>query len=201
MKKVIVVLFMLTASYYCQAQEMWGIANSNYAGTMGLHLNPASVVNSYVQQEIHILSGDIFINNNYIYLREGTHPLGKMITGQSISDDDYLDDYNTSDKFMYKNVQFKYPGFYYSRKDFGFAINFGTRTNTSINDFPYHLAKFFWEGFDYTPQHNQNFESGKYTLNSYLVNEVSLTLGKNLVRSSNHEVNVGITIQPTFGHA
>lgn len=179
---------------------MWGIANSNYAGTMGLHLNPASIVNSYIKQEIHIFSGDIFLNNNYIYIREGTHPITKMITGQSIPDEDFLDDYTTEDKFMYSNVQFKFPGFYYSKKDFGFALNFGMRENSSINDFPYHLAKFFWDGFNYSPQHGQNFSSGSYTVNSYLLSEISLTLGKNLLSKNNHELNGGITIQPTFGH-
>src|SRR6188472_2608795 len=51
-----------------QAQEMWGYANSNYSGIMGLHLNPAKILGVPYEWEVNVLAADVFYDNNYIYL-------------------------------------------------------------------------------------------------------------------------------------
>src|SRR6266481_5811765 len=61
-------LFLLLFSHLCTAQEMCGIANSNYAGNMGVHLNPASIVGAPYKYEINLIAGDFFVDNNYVYL-------------------------------------------------------------------------------------------------------------------------------------
>src|SRR5688572_10671840 len=54
-----------------RAQETWGAGHSNFAGIMGLGLNPSSIVDAPYSSEFGLLSVDIFADNNYIYLKKG----------------------------------------------------------------------------------------------------------------------------------
>ena len=46
---------------------MNGIAHSNFAGNMGIEMNPASIATMPYRFEFNILSGDVFFQNYYIY--------------------------------------------------------------------------------------------------------------------------------------
>ena len=54
--------------HFASAQEMLGIANSNYAGNMGMEMNPSSMVGMPFKYEWNYISGDIFAQNDYIYV-------------------------------------------------------------------------------------------------------------------------------------
>src|SRR4051812_39592029 len=71
MKKTLLAAFFLISflsvnkSY---SQEWLGIANSNYAGVTGITLNPASMVGSRLKWDVNIIGGDLFLQNNYVYI-------------------------------------------------------------------------------------------------------------------------------------
>ena len=65
-----------------KAQELWGASNSNYAGTIGHELNPASIVACPFKWEVHLISADLFAHNNYLYLKKTARPLEKL-TGEN----------------------------------------------------------------------------------------------------------------------
>ena len=74
---LIVILFSVYTSH---AQEMWGIAVSNYAGSNGSMINPSSIVNSKLYMDINILAADVFVDNNYVYIHGKDFSLGKYLT-------------------------------------------------------------------------------------------------------------------------
>src|SRR4051812_45083507 len=70
MKKIYALIACCLLIFSAQAQEMFGIANSNYAGTYGVSLNPSSMVSSRLKLDVNLLAGDMAFDNNYIYQPE-----------------------------------------------------------------------------------------------------------------------------------
>ncbi|MBK7887020.1 MAG: hypothetical protein IPJ86_06885 [Bacteroidetes bacterium] len=75
------------------AQEMWGAANSNYAGQMGMDLNPASIAGAPYQWEIHFLSMDAALLNNFMYLKADSKIIRKSIEGSNVEEGKLTDRY------------------------------------------------------------------------------------------------------------
>src|SRR3954467_4974268 len=50
------------------AQEMWGISNSNYAGSAGMNLNPAAMLLTPYCWEATLVTVNISAENNYLGL-------------------------------------------------------------------------------------------------------------------------------------
>ena len=65
MKRIVFISIFIT-SLAVQGQVMLGIANSNFAGNMGMGLNPTSMLLMPYQWEANLISGDIFLENNYV---------------------------------------------------------------------------------------------------------------------------------------
>ncbi len=164
MKKFSVIVILIFI-FRCQAiaQETWGIANSNFAGNMGIFLNPSSIVGAPYKYEFNLLSGDVFEDNNYIYLKKNSGAFGKAISGETISDD-RIDDYYTPTppKRAYTSAYLMGPSYIRNKGNTAWGIHLAIRNGISANKVPYHLAKFIYEGFDYAPQHGTNYTSGPF---------------------------------------
>ncbi|MEA3476985.1 MAG: hypothetical protein U9R60_02310, partial [Bacteroidota bacterium] len=65
-KGVFLLIGVISFNQAVRAQEMWGIVSSNYAGSNSTMINPALLVNSKLYQDINILTGDLFFQNNAI---------------------------------------------------------------------------------------------------------------------------------------
>ncbi|HNU48185.1 MAG TPA: hypothetical protein PKM40_05090, partial [Bacteroidia bacterium] len=79
-------------------QEMNGIAHSNFAGNMGIEMNPASIATMPYRFEFNILSGDIFFQNDYIYFPASDIPTGKFARFEPLRHEDYSDHYDKTPK-------------------------------------------------------------------------------------------------------
>jgi hypothetical protein len=138
--------FVLVMFLFCfstsKAQELLGSANSNYAGQIGLTMNPAAVVGAPFNWELHLFSFDASIANNYIYLKKGK---GAIPLSNS-NEDPTTDRYTTPNKWSYGSTFFKAPAFLYSKKKYGIAFSNSLRAGFSVVDLPWHLAKFAKEG-------------------------------------------------------
>ena len=139
------------------AQELWGAANSNYAGQMGLSMNPAVVVGAPFNWELHVFSFDANAANNYMYLKQG-RGLIQSVAGNN-NGDPSTDRYTTSDKWSFGSTFFKAPAILYSQKKFGVSFSTSLRAGYSAVDVPWHLAKFGKEGFDYEDRKSTRLNS------------------------------------------
>ena len=77
-KAIFITLTCVVALSTVRGQDMWGIANSNYAGNFAIDINPSSMAVSPIKYELNILSGNMTFYNNYLYLPKGKMSVGKF---------------------------------------------------------------------------------------------------------------------------
>lgn len=174
-------------SYQCSAQEMLGISNSNFAGQMGIYLNPSSIALAPYKNEIHAVSLDVFADNNYVYLRQNSGVLRHTITGETISKDRILDYYDQKKKRGYAGGHITGPAFIMIKPKYAWGAHLAWRSGNSGTDVPYHLAKFFYEGFSYSPQHNIRYTAGKWRAAAAGWLEIGGTYAKQLSATNEDE--------------
>lgn len=183
---LVMFLFCFSAS---NAQELLGIANSNYAGQMGLTMNPAAVVGAPFNWELQLFSFDANAANNCIYLKKGR---GAIPLSNS-NDDPTTDRYTTPNKWSYGSTFFKAPAFLYSKKKYGIAFSNSFRAGFSVVDLPWHLAKFAKEGFEYDPLQGAFFEGGNVKMGMIAWQEIAITVGALVIDDGTNYLSFGIT--------
>jgi hypothetical protein len=198
MRNILLTLFLLL-QLHVNAQELWGASNSNYAGNTGLDLNPASVTGAPFKWEIHLLSADASVMNNYMYLMNNSNAIRASVRGESVDQERFTDRYTTKDKSAYASVFLKLPSLMYSNNKFGVAFHISNRTALSARNIPYHLAKFIKEGFDYAPQHDVRYTGGKTAIALMNWNEAGITGGMALLNDQTTYISGGLTVNYLYG--
>ncbi|HMT30754.1 MAG TPA: DUF5723 family protein, partial [Bacteroidia bacterium] len=163
------------------AQEMLGISNSNFAGNMGMALNPSLFVGSPYMSEWNIISGDLFVDNDYTYLKRRSSLITKSLSGESVPEEQFSDYYTTTTKNAYGNVFLRGPSYIKNNDNFSWGFHTAFRSNLSATDVPFHVAKFIKEGFDYVPQHDIRYVSTPFRSATMAWGELGGTYGRKLL--------------------
>ena len=75
----------------------------NYSGTTSILVNPAMMTNTHNFLDVNILSGDIFLHNNSIYIHGSDYNLVDAINGKELPENkDDVDSKVTSIMLKYK---------------------------------------------------------------------------------------------------
>ncbi len=200
-KKFLFALLMISLqANHLFAQEMWGAAHSNYSGQMGLDLNPASIAGAPYQWELHFLSADAALLNNFMYLKAKSRLIRKGVAGENIEEGQITDRYTQKpDKFAYGSAFLKLPAFIWVRKKYALAFHASARAEFSATSVPYHLAKYLKEGFDYDGQ-----QDNLYTVNDakagYIAwNEIGITGATVLADKPGSYLSGGLTVNYNYG--
>ncbi len=196
---VIFVLLFLMDWGVVHAQEMLGISNSNYAGNMGMEMNPSHMVVMPYKWEINFLSGDIFVQNDYLYFPAGHVPLGKLFTFQAINKEDWSDHYTPPPKNLYGHLFLKGPSIIWQKNDHAFGIHTALRMEGSAEDVDFHLAKFIWEGFSYAPQHGIELKTDPYQAALAAWAELGFSYGKILFENEKSQIAGAATLNGNLG--
>lgn len=194
LKKLLFNIPLLLFAQSCVAQEMWGIANSNYAGIMGLELNPASFMSYPYKREFHLVSADIMLQNDYLYLPAGKSPLISLITFKPISQDDIRDQFTSPSKNAYGNLFLKFPSYAWRNDVYSWNVHLSLRQQISARDVAYHFAKFLWEGSDYVPLHEIDFKAGPFKATATSVGEIGVTHSRVMYNYETNFVTGGATV-------
>jgi len=181
------------------AQEMNGIAHSNFAGNMGIEMNPASIAVMPYRFEFNILSGDIFLQNDYIYFPASDIPTGKFARLAPLLHEDFSDHYTKPPKNAFGSVLLKGPSAVWRNDDIAFGVHFSLRSQISATNVPYHLAKFFWEGSDYTPQQKVPWKSTAFDLGALVYAEGGFTMAKTIRKKQQNITTGGATLNFLLG--
>ena len=78
--KFVVLCCLATSAVSLRGQEMLGIMNSSYSGITGATLNPAVTVTSPYYFDFNIVSGDVFFENNYLYLAKEEYRFSRFFS-------------------------------------------------------------------------------------------------------------------------
>jgi hypothetical protein len=181
------------------AQEMWGASNSNFAGILGLRLNPSSIVYAPYSRELGILSADFFAANNYIYIRKGYGLFGKQDANSEhgSSGDDYTP---RPLKKAYLSTVINLPSYIRNNGRSAWAVYGSVRSATSAADIPYHIAKFIYEGFNYGPQQQIEYSAGPFETTGMAWYELGGTYAWLLSRQGSSNVwKAGVDVNLLFG--
>lgn len=189
--------YLMLISLSSFGQETWGISNSNFAGNMGIFLNPSSIVMAPYKQELNLLAGDIFADNNYLFLKKRSRFIIKSVTGETISSERFGDYYTRApEKRGYISSYVMGPSYIKNKGKNAWGVHIAIRNAMSATGVPYHLAKFIYEGFDYLPQHGINYSSGPYKSASVGWLEVGGTYARVILKTDHdkHVLKAGITL-------
>lgn len=199
MRRLAILISLILLARTVPAQEMFGPAYSNYAGQMGIATNPASIVGAPYRWEIHLVSADFSVLNNFMYLRGNSKLVRKSLKGEVIDEERMTNRTNSKLKFAYSSDFLKYPAFTYSGKKFAAALNVSTRAELSARGIPYELAKFMKEGFDYDPLQVADYSAHNSSAAFINWHEVALTGGMVLRNTPESFITAGLTVNYNYG--
>ena len=147
------VLFLILINTYVIAQEEVGIANSNYSGTNGLYLNPASTSDSRIFINFNLVGANLYFSNNQVYLPQFSlvNSIRNGIQEPMVKD-------NATKKWLYGNFWVDGPAFTLSHNRFGLGFFTRGRSLLDIRKIPSELANFYLNGLDHEQQLNKEFD-------------------------------------------
>ncbi|HLN53247.1 MAG TPA: DUF5723 family protein [Lentimicrobium sp.] len=137
-------------------------SNSTWAGTNSTIINPSLPVLSPLYLDINLVSANVSVENNYIYIPASENKFRRFFNnsylngneGASTFEKFYFDYYTPETKSGFINVRVTGPSasLILGRNAFGFHT--AVRSITSVQDIPGPLAKFLYEGMYWPEQHN-----------------------------------------------
>ncbi len=180
--------------YWAKAQNLLGIANSNYAGTNGLYLNPASIADSKYRFFMNFFTFDFYIANNYFQSGQKLSVLLKN-----------YEDFKVVKMIERSNGNFFGLGF--DIRPFNFLVRINEKNSfalgvrprllinaTDVSQNIYTLARFegnsFADAYRFYP-----FKSARGNLNINALAEYRGTYARTLWSEGNHYLKAGATLK------
>jgi len=192
MKKVIIFCLAAVLAASTQAQESMGIANSNYAGTQGVHLNPSSIVDSKIWLDVHLIGAGAYVYNNYFYFPQATPFTRPFPEGRDryVLGNVYRGDLN---------VDIWGPAFTLSLGKHAIGLHTAIRSFTDATRIPAPMAKFMFEGLNYAPQLGIMYHAENIKATSLTWGEIGITYGTIISRKQDNLWTGGITAKYLSG--
>jgi len=201
-----IVLFVLVGSAPVKAQEMLGLTQSNYGGSISALSNPASINHGKVFFDLNLISGNLFFRNNFAYIPKGDATIWDLFFKPS----DELPTYGSEStnftyysnhylKFANLNLRLQGPSAMYYSGRHGFGISTAFRFITTGNRLPWEIPVIGYESLKYAPLHNINFNDYDFDAVSSIWLEVGLTYAYDVIKYNRTQLTAGITLKPLFG--
>lgn len=184
------------------AQELWGHANSNYSGVMGLHLNPAGIVGVPYNYEVNVIAGDVFYDNNYLYLPKISDVKINTADAENGTQDNsnvLLEYNNKKTKHAYASGLLLGPSYIRNKNTKAWAVHTFMRAVISANEIPYPIARGFYTKFDDDQLHNSAFNNMNATAAGMLLGGIGFTYAKVLSDRDPHWLAMGATLNGIVG--
>jgi hypothetical protein len=207
--KLLLLLLLLSPGLI--AQERLGLVNSNYSGSAGISINPASIANSKIRVDYGLFTIHSFLENNYFYLPAQQGGLFRVLNGSY--DFPYFDKpygegsrnvysyyMDPSNKNIYANTRIDGPSVMFGLDDHIIAVHSSMRVASSTRRLPYDIANFSYYAMDFYPQHNIYYERDNYAMASMGWYEVGVTYATVLARPFKTLWSGGITLNWVGGY-
>jgi hypothetical protein len=181
------------------AQQLLGIANSNYAGTNGVYMNPSSIADSRHGFYLNFFTFDGHITNNY--LRFTGPDLAQSLADDYFGkDDQYLQErLNGKPKMFTMAADVRLPSFMLKLSPkHSFAFVSRMRTAVQGNNISEDILRAFRYGTDKESLQNVfNNSHFNFNVNSFI--ETGLTYGRVMIDKDKHFVKGGLTVKRLYG--
>lgn len=198
-KTTFLLLVILLRSHLANAQEMWGISNSNYAGNMGIFLNPSSIVGAPYKYEINLIALDVFLQNNYVYVPKKDGIILNAITGNVGDENIAQDNYDGRNTNAFGHLLLIGPSYIRNLDEKAWGIHSAYRNEFSLQNAPSHFSKFVYEKYEYPQGFGIRNSSDRFNAAWLGWVEVGGTYGKVLRESENHYLKAAATVNLLVG--
>ncbi len=207
--KVTVLLFFILMQIPVRAQEMFGLTTGNYSGINGVMLNPASMINSKLYMDVNIVGFDFALENNAVYIKNKDFTRDNLFNNEMQVNDEnarpdrytLFDHYNRDVKSAFQNLRILGTGamINYKRNAFGFSTQI--RNVVSMHEFPFHVAKFAYDGLDYYPQHGIRYRGADFSLMQMTWAELNFSYARKLISRQEYSFSFGLTVKRLMGYS
>ncbi len=206
MKKVVILIFVFCSFSVAHSQEMLGIVNSNYAGSNGAMINPSSIVNSKLFMDINLISGNGFVQNNFLHMDLEDYNLIYYLQNDPIfpkyeRHNQSLDHYSDEKmRYAYSNIRLNGPSAMVVNNNHAFALHTTARAIISVDKMPFEIANFAYEGMDFPPQFNINYIDNDFRFGTMAWGEIGLTYANIFYKEYLNQWSGGITVKRLLGY-
>lgn len=170
------------------AQSYFGHTVDNYAGVHGIIYNPANIVESNLRADINLISGSVFIDNDYIGI--GFNEL--FNSNEDI--DNSLERFPSSSNNFNINVDVLGPSFMFNlNKKSSIGISSRVRVMSNLNEIDGTLFETIEDGFD--DNDDFDFDQQNFTGTAHAWAEIGLTYGRILWSKQNHLLTGAVTLK------
>ena len=192
-------LAVLTVCSRLSAQQLLGIANSNFAGTNGLFINPSFVSDSRHGFTLNLITADVHASNTYMRYN-GSTSIYKMLKNDSEIEESYLEEkFNGKSKLFTSSVDFRGPAFMLTMSPkHSFGITTRVKGALQGNNISENVAKLI-KTADSEDILNKFNDGNQFSLNGNVNAELGLTYGRVLYNTDKHVLKGGITLKRVTG--
>lgn len=186
MKRTCLLFLIAISSKICSAQEMWGISNSNYSGTIGIFLNPSTIVGAPYLYEYNLLAGDVFAQNSYVYSPSDQKIIIRSLRGEASQTTGVHSVENSNPQSGFIHTTLIGPSYNHNNGEQAWGFHTAYRNEISLLHVPHSLTKTMYEGLKYAPYQKQTFRGSPFSVSFLSWAELGGTYGMVIM---NHEEN------------
>jgi len=195
MKKLLLIII-LFLPFLVRAQEFLPFASGTYAGVTGVHLQPASIVDSRYKVDIGLFSTSFGFSNNYVSL--DTKPIFNRDEFDNPDFEDLYMKYNNNGKPKSATISMRTDVFSFmvslTEKD-AIAFTPSVRTMINLDGVSQDLVDLIWSDWDVPSLFNQQLTDAKLSIQTNAWAEYGLTYGRVVYNNEKHFVKAGVTIK------
>lgn len=191
------------------AQEMAGLVHSNYAGTDVLFFNPAGMHHQKDWLSVHLITADVFLSNDYMYLSKNDFKFFDLLTG-NIDIPSHSTGYSKGEVPFYiydrngntrldLNIKVQGPSAMFVKNQHAFAIFTGARTFVNSRNITPELGRTIYYGFGYDPQHGQVYNLQDFNTSMMAFGEVGMSYAYQWNQLLFSNWNFGLSVKKLFG--
>ena len=202
-----ILIVLLHFNVLVHGQEASGIVQSTYSGINGVRLNPSGLVNSRVYYDINLASGDIFLENNFLFIHQEDFSFMNFLRRDPVLPSAEVPgeglDYMTGNDLVYGFEQTDLRGPAFSITLGNHAAGFFTRvvTMTSVDRLPGYLGELFFEGLEYEPLHGIPQDHDKFEAAAAGWWEIGLSYAYKFREKRFSHWSAGINVRRLWGYA
>lgn len=185
------------------AQEQLGIANSNYAGTDAVPLNPARLAGQWPWLDINFIGVDAFAWNNHVYLSRNEHSFWGDVRGGmngTINDLRINESPAAGKRHAFADLALRGPAFAISNGISSLGAHITTRAAVDVVGLSPELAHVMVNGLGYQPQFGMRVNEEDLRLSSAAWTEIGLSYARIIYNQGYQLITAGATVDYLMAH-
>ena len=185
MKKIILTICVLSASYISAQDHFGGINTSRRVGLLNVGMNPSELINISSKYELQLFGTSINVSNNKI-------SFGDIVKGEDLESKIFNGNENTNASL---SSQIVFPGFAFKVKDWAFAITANAYIQGNLTDFDANLGKNITISNSLTNTTIGFGSNVNQRFNATTWGEFGLSVARKVFEKGNHTINAGLTLK------